>query len=346
MLSSFATTAVFVFTILSTTKALPNPKTRSTGATISSPNQWTWIPVPGTMCSDGSVTGFAINTSPGSTDLVINWEEGGICYDYQSCYVDDKAYNIGHSYNATTFADEGRAATLNSYSVTARFTSDNPFYQANMAWIPYCTGDLHAGMASPVYSPNTAPTNHHGFINGNLMMQAIKAALPATQRVWMTGSSAGGFGAIYQYPNAINVFGSGSRIDIISDSAIAANNAYWYPSLNIQLVSKTVCPKCDYTKFDSFLGGYAAVRPNSRFAALSFSSDNVLPSYENTTTSALTVEILTSMTQLSMSRNAKGFIAQGTGHVVFGSPQTPNILGGSLSSFITKMVNSAVWTGY
>lgn len=302
---------------------------------------WVWIPVGGTKCSDGSTTGFALNLNAFSTDLVINFEGGGICADYDSCYVSKLAYNMGTPFNGSTFASQKIADSLTWYGPTIRSTSANPFYQSSYACIPYCTGDLHAGDSTVTYAPNKTPTYHDGFNNRKLILQTIKFLLPLVQTIRMTGSSAGGFGAIFQYPNAVAIFGSNKRIDLIADSAVDSSSALFFPSQRIVAPSKNFCPTCDNSNFDSFMPGFAAVRPNSRFAALSYSDDNVLPAYEATSSAALNAEIVSSFTTLNKLTNAKGFIATSSGHSVLTNPGNPAINGLYLADYLTNMVKAS-----
>jgi hypothetical protein len=47
------------------------------------PNVWTWIPIPGAYCDDGSPTGIGVNLPPtSSNNLLIAFEGGGACWDY------------------------------------------------------------------------------------------------------------------------------------------------------------------------------------------------------------------------------------------------------------------------
>lgn len=306
--------------------------------------EWVWIQVPGTQCSDGSTTGFAISTFGKSTDLVIGFQGGGVCWDYHSCYVQNTSVNMGVPYNGTTFVQHGMPWILNTYGPMMRDNSANPFYQANYAFVPYCTGDLHAGNATVTYSPNVDPTLHHGYLNGKLILQAIQAALPHVERIWMDGSSAGGFGAIFQYPNAISVFGKEKRIDLIADSSEYSGSAYFWPSLNMQVISTSLCPACDASRFDSYLPALAAIRPNSRFAAMSFANDTILPAYLGTSFEDMSAEIVNSFTALNKANNAKGFIVPGFGHVILTTPALTSINGMSVASFLTDMVSNPNWT--
>ena len=47
--------------------------------------KWTWVPVPGSHCRDGSATGFGINVNPASKNLMIFLEGGGACFNALTC---------------------------------------------------------------------------------------------------------------------------------------------------------------------------------------------------------------------------------------------------------------------
>ncbi|UZJ53578.1 hypothetical protein CBS101457_002898 [Exobasidium rhododendri] len=306
-------------------------------------DSWVWQSTPGTMCSEGTQTGYSLNAHQGSTDVVINFEDGGVCYDYASCYQNNRAFNMGTPFTAATFASQNIVSKLSNYFITTRTNSANPFAAASYAWLPYCTGDLHSGNASVIYSPNTVPTHHHGYLNSQAVMLAVKAALPNTKRVWITGSSAGGFGAILQYQQAVAIFGPNVRVDMIVDSAEAYGNNIFYPSLNMILPSTVSCPTCNLSNFDSILPGYAAATPTSRFAAFSFQSDSTLPGYEGVTQDAMDAEVASTFTTLNTYSNAKTFIQPGSGHIVISTPGTANN-GVTAASFLQLMKNdSAAW---
>jgi hypothetical protein len=76
----------------------------------------------------------------------------------------------------------------------ARCTSNRAFCEANRVYIPYCSGDSHAG---------TRSDQHEGFyVSGHLNFQAIIEHLKAeynlgsASRVLLTGASAGGGGVL------------------------------------------------------------------------------------------------------------------------------------------------------
>jgi hypothetical protein len=179
-------------------------------------------------------------------------------------------------------------------------------------------------------------------------MLAVKAALPNTKRVWITGSSAGGFGAILQYQQAVNIFGSSIRVDLIADSAENNGNNIFYPSLNMVLPSTKTCTTCNLSNFDSFMPAFATAAPTSRFAALSFVNDTVLPSYEGVDQVAMNAEVNKTFTALNLYSNAKTFLLPTSGHVAISNPGIAANNGLTMATFFQNMKNdSTSWSaGY
>src|SRR5271166_420858 len=101
------------------------------------PGQWVWTSVEGTMCRDGSETGFAVNVaSPPSDKLVIFLEGGGACIDSFFCLPFTSPQTFGPSQFSTW---KGGATDANS-GVFDRTDTNNPVAGWNFVYIPYCTG--------------------------------------------------------------------------------------------------------------------------------------------------------------------------------------------------------------
>jgi hypothetical protein len=220
--------------------------------------------------------------------------------------------------------------------LTGRSIAGNPFAASNYAFIPYCTGDLHAGNNTILYSGASQVTYHHGYINGGLMTSAIKAALPNVTRVWVTGSSAGGFGAIMQYQQTQSIF-SGLRVDLIADSAETPKSLLVHPSQNMVMPDTTRCPQCNVSDFDSFLPGYASANPNSRFTDFSFSNDSTVPVNQNVSFADFQVEVKNLFTQLNAMNNAKSYMLQGSNHVLLDKYTTNSASGVTMAQYLQKM---------
>ncbi|CBQ71410.1 conserved hypothetical protein [Sporisorium reilianum SRZ2] len=319
-------------TIKSTTTTASATATASSTPTY---DQWVWIDVPGTTCADGSQTGMAVNLHAGSTDLVIGYQGGGSCFDYQTCYVDKRAYNIDHGFNNATFWAQNQPDTLKWWFPFARDNVYNPWQTANYAWVPYCTGDFHAGDSVAQYSGASTTTAHKGWNNGKLDMARLKQMLPGVKRVWIAGSSAGAFGSILQYQNAQDVFGV--RVDLLADSGETPLSILVHPSQNIQTPNKSRCPNCNDANFDSYIVGLAQANTGSRFASMSWSNDTTIPVNQGVSFDDFSKELVRLFgEENSKTSNARNFMVQGSGHMLLYTTQYNAADGYTMATFLNK----------
>ncbi len=296
-------------------------------------DQWVWVDVPGTQCADGSATGFALNLHAGASELVISYQQGGSCYDYNSCYVQKTAYNIDSGFSNATFWAQNQPNTLKWWFPFARDNQWNPWQKANYAWIPYCTGDWHAGDNTVLYPGASSATNHRGWGNAKLDMARIKQMVPTPSRVWLAGSSAGAFGAILQYQNAQNIF-SGTRVDLLADSGETPKSALARPSQNIQTPQ---CPTCDDTSFDSYIVGLAKANTGSRFASMSWSNDTTIPVNQGVSYDDFSLEVARLFKQQNAeTSNSRNFMVQGSGHMLLWTTQYNAADGYTQATFLNK----------
>ncbi|ETS60324.1 hypothetical protein PaG_05519 [Moesziomyces aphidis] len=296
-------------------------------------DQWVWVDVPGTQCADGSATGFALNLHAGATELVISYQQGGSCYDYNSCYVQKTAYNIDSGFSNATFWAQNQPNTIKWWFPFARDNQWNPWQKANYAWIPYCTGDWHAGDNTVLYPGAASATNHKGWSNAKLDMAKIKQMVPAPSRVLLAGSSAGAFGAILQYQNAQNIF-SGTRVDLLADSGETPKSALARPSQNIQ---PPRCPTCDDASFDSYIVGLAKANTGSRFASMSWSNDTTIPVNQGVSYDDFSAEVVRLFKQQNAeTSNSRNFMVQGSGHMLLWTTQYNAADGYTQATFLNK----------
>lgn len=154
-----------------------------TGTPISTPDKtWTWIDFPDTKCRDGSKAGIGIRRNNASKDLMIFLEGGGACFDDVTC--------LANPGNADIWKTEPKGGILNPAD------ANNPLKDWNLVYIPYCTGDVHAGTRSDVRVSGLFPKEQFvGYLNMEKYLQRIVPSFPDPARVLLTGISAGGFGA-------------------------------------------------------------------------------------------------------------------------------------------------------
>jgi hypothetical protein len=108
-----------------------------------------------------------------------------------------------------------------------RWESDNPFNHFTYVFVPYCTGDVHAGSMSEPYDYDPTPDSefnvvHRGRLNLLAVLDDVQQRVPGDVPVVLTGVSAGGFGAILNYPEFASRW---PRTVLIPDAGIAPPHA-------------------------------------------------------------------------------------------------------------------------
>ena len=169
-------------------------------ATIDAP--WEWVEVPETVCRNGSVAGFHISENPASRELLIYLEGGGACYDAQTC--------AGNPDSTWQLPPVG--------GLFAREQTLNPVADWSFVYIPYCSGDHYIGDARDVAVPGVPGVQQfQNRRNTELMLERIVATFSGTDRIVLSGTSAGGIGTLMSYRLVQEAFGS-TPVTVIDDS--------------------------------------------------------------------------------------------------------------------------------
>jgi hypothetical protein len=188
---------------------VPTDRCTTNAADATRPQCDTWIKVelPGTVCGNGSQYKFFVNYSSSSNNLVVAFEPGGACWDYPSCA---GVGGIRGAANPRGIPDDHMSRY--QYLNFLRRTDVNPAGQYNMVFVPYCTGDTHAGNNVITYTSSepmdggTGPGGtaeltfyHHGHKNSLAVSDWIRTTFATVPKMLVTGCSAGGAGAILNY---------------------------------------------------------------------------------------------------------------------------------------------------
>jgi len=144
-----------------------------------------------TKCLDGSPAGYYFanaTASANNTKWAIFFEGGGDCATLSSCESRTKGPLGSSSYWGATYTDNGNVLSTNP-SVNPGFATWNHVY------IPYCTGDTHAGQRNTV-DPSWGLFYFSGYLNAQSIFADIssKHNFQAAVQVLVSGSSAGGIG--------------------------------------------------------------------------------------------------------------------------------------------------------
>ncbi|KAG6977187.1 hypothetical protein JG688_00000625 [Phytophthora aleatoria] len=187
-----------------------------------------------TTFSTNSTYFFQVFPNGGSdkSKLMIFFQGGGACTDEETCSFGLQC-SLGASATLTTVATSSSAGVLN------RSISDNMFKDWNIVFIPYCTGDVHAGnrilepyessTAELLGEPQCLGLNYTMYLNGyNNTQAALDWALenyPDVDNLIVGGESAGSLGAQLHSAHIAelwSVSAKGTRFSVIADSYVGA----------------------------------------------------------------------------------------------------------------------------
>jgi hypothetical protein len=308
-------------------------------------NQWTWIPFPNAVCANGAATGIGINPSTTSPRVLIYLEGGGGCWDELTCYTLMTASYVSTGYGAAEFAAESTDVTYLAEpgGFFDRAAAANPFKDYSYVYIPYCTGDIFAGNNVTVLGTTT--TSFVGYRNVSAFLSRIVPTFPAADRVILAGSSAGGYGAMYNFWQTQAAFGS-IRVDVLDDSGTfmppdvtAQGNGAQTTQATVWNLASTFppCVACA-TDLSAIYGFYATSEPGHRGALLSYSMDSVLPLFYGITTAQFATGLDEDLASgFTPNANMRAFVVGAAGHVLFFNP-TLTSNGVTLQTFLTQMV--------
>ncbi|HEY0134890.1 MAG TPA: pectin acetylesterase-family hydrolase [Nannocystis sp.] len=237
------------------------------------PGQWTWVPVEGARCGRGSPTGMAIN--PGGDRLLIYMLFGGACSTAEECApdCDPQAQRCAlhlDGFDETTFKDT--LGLFGAGSIFDREDPGNPYRDHSFAFIPYCTGDFHSGDREAEYG-----ISHVGYRNMGLYLERLVPSFCGATDVVLVGSSAGGFGAVFNYDRVREAFAP-RRVDLVDDAGPPLGPE-WMPiqtqmraAWGSDLTAPAGCPACA-SRWDAFLPYLGATAPEARLALISSLAD-------------------------------------------------------------------------
>jgi hypothetical protein len=187
--------------------------------------EWQFIEFPDAKCRNGSETGIGVRYGSGD-GLVFYFEGGGACFNATTCGLNPSSYDAG---NFAQFA--GGGGTQNFFSTDP----ENPVGDWSFIYIPYCTGDVHAGARPDGTLPDVlTPQQFVGYTNvEHYLERVVPTFLADTTNVLVSGQSAGGFGAAFNYDRIADAF-PGVRVSLLDDSGPPMSDDFLAPCLQQQ----------------------------------------------------------------------------------------------------------------
>ena len=179
---------------------------------------WVKIEPPGVVCGNNSQYKIFANFSAKSDNLVVVFEPGGACWDYDSCTGKN---GVRGAANPDGLKDDHWKFAQIISPFLSRFDETSPTLDWNMVYIPYCTGDVHTGNKVATYASAGSPdvTFHH---DGHAAVQKVVSWLDESfthvPKLLVTGCSAGGVGAAVNYRFLRNGIRAVEKSYLINDS--------------------------------------------------------------------------------------------------------------------------------
>jgi hypothetical protein len=247
-------------------------------------NRWLKVEPAGAVCGDGSQYKFFVNFSDQSDDLVLVFEPGGACWDFESCTGKN---GIRGAANVNGLEDRHYELAPFLSPFLQRFDNTSPTRDWNLVYVPYCTGDVHTGNNVIVYEdPSDEPeppiTFHHaGHDNVMKVADWLDAHFTEVPRMLVTGCSAGGAGSITNYwflRNRVTAVQQGFLLD--DSGPIFPSTGYSRPlhekvreSWNTDSILDSLPASFDPEDFGTINTALAAAFPEDRLATTYFRRD-------------------------------------------------------------------------
>ncbi len=358
------------------------PISRAEGTAIAGATGWTWVPFDDAFCTDAvaqgsdayrfgaSATGLAISWgSPASTDLVLFLQGGGACWDFFTCGgapdLVPKTASTG-PFGPVEFARDIHDRYPRSW--VRRENLPDTLRDATVVFVPYCTGDVHSGSAvatyaSPLPGRDAITWRHVGHANVLAFLRRLGPTFPDARRLVVSGSSAGGFGSLTNYPD-VRRYWPDAKAYLVDDSgpplvggAIpAGTREAWYARWGMGASLDGFCPQCR-TDLSEGLRELAARYPQDRIALVSHLADATMRGFFGTYSlvppqlapvSASRFETELRLLGASVldpaTANAKYFFTEGAGHPTLEDPTVVGTPAPGLEAWLELMfTDSPSW---
>lgn len=169
-------------------------------------NDYTWeqIELPGTLCGNGSQYKFYVWDSPSSNNLLLYFEGGGACWDYETCSGQAGILGAAHpngipdDYMAE-FQPQYVSPLVNGADpgIPGRAKNSIATEGWDVVYMPYCTGDVHVGNNVVTYDDPSGQEpplvwRHAGYTNTLEALDYLEGRFPSIGKLLVSGFSAGG----------------------------------------------------------------------------------------------------------------------------------------------------------
>jgi hypothetical protein len=306
---------------------------------------WTWVDFPDSTCDDGTPTGIGVYRNTGSDKLLVFFNGGGACWDYATCVTLNTSTH--GPFGASQFAalSSGAAGTIVDVA-----SSLNPFNGYSAVFIPYCTGDLHAGNAVATYTGDggSRVIHHEGHANVLAYLARLAATFKTPGQIVVSGSSAGGGGALFNYAT-FRAYWPSTPMMLIDDSlplfegdAIPqAFRAAWYQNWNLGVLTDPICGAGCRSDLSLFMSAIAKQYPADRMALLSSEQDATISQYFLLDGTAFQADLTALAADvLAPLHGFNHFFVTGNSHTMLGTPVKFTAGGTPLLTWLSRMATA------
>jgi len=159
------------------------------------------------VCMNGSP--YAYFVKRGSVNkLLIYYQGGGACWDYITCSIPMCYTNVNPA------GDDNPNKQHSGFSDLS--DPRNPFRDWNVVVVSYCSCDIHFGDADQDYVGGLH-VEHRGYQNARVVEKWAREHFVNPERIFVTGSSAGAYGAWFNAPLHEAVWPA-SHFDVLADA--------------------------------------------------------------------------------------------------------------------------------
>lgn len=282
-------------------------------------DQWERVAAPeGCMCADGSPWSYFVREAD-PTKVVLFFDGGGACFSAETCAPGSDQYKQAIGF------DNGFTESTGVFDFD---NPENPFADYSMVFVPYCTGDVHAGNTTKDYG-NGVVIEHKGFVNGSAALDALVERFANVDTLIVAGVSAGSFPtAIYAGLAADKL--PKAAIKVIADGSGAIPDAMGLVASNWNILDALPdWPEFAGATYDKVTPSWtfevtAAHDPAITFARHDYAFDSVLAGYARLAGVA-TDDLVSVMRRNEQRVEATGavvasWIAPGSNHTILQKP--------------------------
>ena len=183
------------------------------------------------VCKDG-LAPYAFFVKRGSVNkLLMYYQGGGACWNEVTCGGTSwTSYQALCDTTVNTSGSDNPNHPDNHYGFGDLSNDSNPFQHWNIVFVSYCSCDIHYGDAVQDYDNYNDGTPihvvHHGFQNAKVAEKWAREHFVNPEMVFVTGSSAGSYGALFNAPLLQRVWPA-SQFRVLGDAGNGVITTYF-----------------------------------------------------------------------------------------------------------------------